>query len=65
MIKSGRLDRRYNGIGDCFSRVIKQEGKLLLTNLPIFQLKCVILQESSRCGAATEQTLSATSPPKP
>mmetsp|Transcript_16831 Transcript_16831/g.23423 ORF Transcript_16831/g.23423 Transcript_16831/m.23423 type:complete len:313 (+) Transcript_16831:71-1009(+) len=26
MIKSGRLDRPYTGIGDCFSRVMKDEG---------------------------------------
>jgi len=26
MLKSGRLDRPYGGIGDCFSRVIKDEG---------------------------------------
>ncbi|KXL49143.1 hypothetical protein M433DRAFT_147626 [Acidomyces richmondensis BFW] len=26
MIKSGRLDRRYAGIGECFSRTIKDEG---------------------------------------
>jgi len=26
MLKSGRLDRPYNGIGDCFSRVMKEEG---------------------------------------
>lgn len=27
MIKAGRLDRRYDGIIDCFRRVVKQEGK--------------------------------------
>lgn len=26
MIKSGRLKERYKGIGDCFTRVIKEEG---------------------------------------
>jgi len=26
MLKSGRLDRKFNGIGDCFSRTIKNEG---------------------------------------
>lgn len=26
MLKSGRLDKPYTGIGDCFSRVIKDEG---------------------------------------
>ena len=26
MLKTGRLDRKYNGIGECFSRTIKQEG---------------------------------------
>jgi len=26
MLKSGRLDRPYGGIGECFSRVIKEEG---------------------------------------
>jgi solute carrier family 25 (adenine nucleotide translocator) protein 4/5/6/31 len=26
MLKSGRLDRPYGGIGDCFSRVVKDEG---------------------------------------
>lgn len=26
MIKSGRLDQRYKGIGECFSRTIKDEG---------------------------------------
>ncbi|PMD61659.1 mitochondrial carrier [Hyaloscypha bicolor E] len=30
MIKSGRLDRRYDGIIDCFKRVVKQEGVLAL-----------------------------------
>ena len=30
MIKQGRLDRRYNGIGDCFSRTVKSEGFLSL-----------------------------------
>ncbi|KAI9785181.1 MAG: hypothetical protein M1839_000819 [Geoglossum umbratile] len=26
MLKSGRLDRKYNGIGDCFKRTIQAEG---------------------------------------
>ncbi|KAJ5934413.1 hypothetical protein N7466_003960 [Penicillium verhagenii] len=26
MLKQGRLDRKYNGIGDCFKRTIAQEG---------------------------------------
>lgn len=26
MLKSGRLDRKYAGIGDCFSRVASSEG---------------------------------------
>jgi len=26
MIKAGRLDKPYKGVGDCFSRVIKEEG---------------------------------------
>eukprot|EP01147_Barroeca_monosierra_P009692 gene9692-1902_t len=26
MLKSGSLDRPYNGVGDCFARVIKSEG---------------------------------------
>ncbi|KAG0087808.1 ADP/ATP carrier protein aac3 [Podila epicladia] len=26
MLKSGRLTRRYEGIGDCFKRVVKEEG---------------------------------------
>ncbi|KAE9368757.1 ADP,ATP carrier protein [Stipitochalara longipes BDJ] len=30
MIKSGRLDRKYDGIVDCFKRVVKQEGVLAL-----------------------------------
>jgi solute carrier family 25 (adenine nucleotide translocator) protein 4/5/6/31 len=30
MLKSGRLDRPYKGIGDCFSRVLKEEGVLSL-----------------------------------
>ena len=30
MIKAGRLDRKYNGIGECFSRTIKDEGALSL-----------------------------------
>lgn len=30
MIKSGRLDRRYNGIGDCFRRTMADEGVLSL-----------------------------------
>merc|ERR1712000_18300 len=30
MIKSGRLDRRYTGIGDCFKRTIADEGVMSL-----------------------------------
>ena len=30
MLKSGRLDRKYNGIVDCFSRTAKAEGVLSL-----------------------------------
>jgi len=30
MLKSGRLDRPYGGIGECFSRVIKEEGFMSL-----------------------------------
>lgn len=30
MIKSGRLDRRYTGIGDCFKRTMANEGALSL-----------------------------------
>ncbi len=30
MLKSGRLDRKYAGIGDAFGRTIKQEGYLSL-----------------------------------
>lgn len=30
MIKQGRLDRKYTGIGECFSRTAKQEGVLAL-----------------------------------
>ncbi|RMD40234.1 hypothetical protein DV735_g4894, partial [Chaetothyriales sp. CBS 134920] len=30
MIKQGRLDKKYNGIVDCFSRTIKSEGVLSL-----------------------------------
>ncbi|PWI74124.1 ADP,ATP carrier protein [Purpureocillium lilacinum] len=30
MIKAGRLDRRYNGIGDCFKRTMADEGALSL-----------------------------------
>lgn len=26
MLRSGRLDRKYDGIGECFSRTIKNEG---------------------------------------
>lgn len=26
MLKTGRLDRKYDGIGECFSRTIKNEG---------------------------------------
>ena len=26
MLKSGRLDRKYDGIAECFSRTVKQEG---------------------------------------
>lgn len=26
MLKKGTLDKRYAGIGDCFSRVMKEEG---------------------------------------
>jgi hypothetical protein len=51
MIKSGRLDRRDDGIIDCFKRVVKQEGE-------VFQLSAIhkltdslSFQESSHCGA--------------
>lgn len=30
MIKAGRLDRRYAGIGDCFKRTMADEGALAL-----------------------------------
>jgi hypothetical protein len=30
MLKSGRLDRKYDGIGECFSRTTKNEGALSL-----------------------------------
>jgi len=30
MLKSGRLDRPYKGIGECFSRVIREEGVVAL-----------------------------------
>jgi solute carrier family 25 (adenine nucleotide translocator) protein 4/5/6/31 len=30
MLKSGRLDRRYGGIADCFKRTIGSEGTLAL-----------------------------------
>jgi len=30
MIKTGRLDKRYTGIGECFSRTVKNEGALSL-----------------------------------
>src|SRR5438874_6981954 len=30
MLKTGRLDRKYNGIVDCFRRTIHAEGKLSL-----------------------------------
>jgi solute carrier family 25 (adenine nucleotide translocator) protein 4/5/6/31 len=30
MLKSGRLDRKYNGIAECFSRTTKSEGVLSL-----------------------------------
>jgi Mitochondrial carrier protein len=30
MIKAGRLDRKYNGIIDCFSRTAKGEGVMAL-----------------------------------
>jgi solute carrier family 25 (adenine nucleotide translocator) protein 4/5/6/31 len=30
MIKSGRLDRRYTGIGDCFKRTMQNEGAMSL-----------------------------------
>lgn len=30
MVKSGRLDRPYKGIVECFSRVIKEEGVVSL-----------------------------------
>ena len=30
MLKSGRLDRKYNGIVECFSRTAKNEGVLSL-----------------------------------
>merc|ERR1711963_1061982 len=30
MLKSGRLDRKYDGIGECFSRTAKNEGVLSL-----------------------------------
>jgi len=30
MIKAGRLDRKYDGIGECFSRTVKNEGVMSL-----------------------------------
>jgi len=30
MLKTGRLSRKYDGIGECFSRVIKEEGTMSL-----------------------------------
>lgn len=30
MLKTGRLDRKYNGITDCFRRVVAEEGVLSL-----------------------------------
>jgi solute carrier family 25 (adenine nucleotide translocator) protein 4/5/6/31 len=30
MLKSGRLDRRYTGIGDCFKRTMANEGAMSL-----------------------------------
>ena len=30
MLKAGRLDRKYNGIIDCFSRTAKNEGVMAL-----------------------------------
>ena len=30
MIKAGRLDRRYQGVGECFSRTVKDEGMISL-----------------------------------
>ena len=30
MLKSGRLDRKYNGIGDCFKRTMGDEGVMAL-----------------------------------
>lgn len=30
MLKTGRLDRKYDGIGECFSRTIKNEGLVSL-----------------------------------
>jgi hypothetical protein len=30
MIKSGRLDRKYTGIGDCFRKTVADEGPLSL-----------------------------------
>ena len=30
MLKTGRLDRKYNGIIECFSRTAKQEGVMSL-----------------------------------
>jgi len=30
MIKAGRLDRRYGGIGECFSRTVRDEGAVSL-----------------------------------
>jgi solute carrier family 25 (adenine nucleotide translocator) protein 4/5/6/31 len=30
MLKAGRLDRKYNGIIDCFSRTAKSEGVMAL-----------------------------------
>ena len=30
MLKTGRLDRKYDGIGECFSRTVKNEGLVSL-----------------------------------
>jgi hypothetical protein len=48
MIKQGRLDRKYNGIVDCFKRTLADEGTFFptpeQTNLILHHLFASILQ---------------------
>lgn len=65
MIKQGRLDRKYNGIVDCFKRTLADEG-MFLTEPPrlMDSLLTLFPQVPLLSGEVTLPTSSVTSQPK-